>query len=134
MQRPDADDCLLTLSSLTARLRCMFRPVPLILILAVMLSSIGLGAARGTVRMGDQIVLCTGHGVVVVERPDGQGDTVRLCPDMALTFMAAIGSADVILPQRFGVPRLLSLDASPGAAPWAQAWVRARDPPVGLRA
>lgn len=109
----------------------MFRPVPLILILAVMLTSIGLGAARGTVRMDDQIVLCTGHGVVVVPRPDGQGERVHLCPDMALSLMAGLAPADVALPQRVAVPRELSADSGPAPAAQAPAQVRVRDPPPG---
>lgn len=112
----------------------MIRPLPLILILAVMLTSIGLGAARGTVRTGDQIVLCTGHGVVVIQRPGDPGPRAHLCPDMALSLMAAISPADVGLAERIGTPRHLSPGPGPSAAPVARAQVRVRDPPGAMRA
>ena len=112
----------------------MFRPVPLILILAVMLTSIGLGAARGTVRLDDRIVLCTGHGVVVIPRPDGQGERAHLCPDMALSLMAGLSPADPVLPQRVAVPRLLFPDQGLAAAAQARTQVRVRDPPRDARA
>lgn len=112
----------------------MSRFVPLILILVVMLTSIGLGAARGTIRMGEQIVLCTGHGVVVTRLPGDQGDSVHLCPDMALSVLAAVGPADIALPSR--ADRALSgwsID-SILLTPVRQAPVRVRDPPLVVRA
>ncbi|CAM3441271.1 DUF2946 domain-containing protein [Paracoccus nototheniae] len=111
----------------------MMRPLPLILILAVMLTSIGLGAARGTVRMGDQIVLCTGHGVVVIQRPGESVPSTHLCPDMALSLMAAVAPADVVLDDRRLSSRHLAPGPVPAAAPVARAQARVRDPPAALR-
>lgn len=68
--------------------RAMRRLVHHALILCLVLTGIGLGAARGTVLRAERVVLCTGHGVVVVERPDGQRQA-HLCPDMALSLLAA---------------------------------------------
>lgn len=67
----------------------MRRPMHLILILCLVLTGVGLGAARGTVLRADRMVLCTGHGVVVVDHPDGTGEA-WLCPDMALSLLVAM--------------------------------------------
>lgn len=101
-----------------------------VLILVVMLTGIGLGAARGVVRQGDRIVLCTGHGVVVTQRPDGQ-DQAHLCPDMALSLMAALGGAAPVVPERIAgadgfdpvAPEAVPQDIGRGT--------RVRDPPEG---
>lgn len=112
----------------------MIRPLPLALILVVMLTSIGLGAARGTVRSGTEVVLCTGHGVVVTVLPDGKGRVAHLCPDMALSMLAAIGPADVALPQR----RVIARPARPSSRSVSRtvhrATVRVRDPPAASSA
>lgn len=61
----------------------------LFLILCLMLTGIGLGAARGTVQIGGQVVLCTGEGVVLRDIP-GQGNgRLHICPDMALSLLGA---------------------------------------------
>ncbi|QBX33724.1 hypothetical protein E4191_02560 [Paracoccus liaowanqingii] len=107
----------------------MIRPLPLILILVVMLTSIGLGAARGTVRSGEQIVLCTGHGIVTIDLPGDQGRRTHLCPDMALSLLAAIGPADVALPLRVGHARDVRPDRGAGQGSERLGPVRVRDPP-----
>lgn len=66
----------------------MRRPLSLALILCLALTGIGLGAARGTVMLDGQVVLCTGMGVVVVDHP-GAPQRPHLCPDMALSLLAA---------------------------------------------
>ena len=103
----------------------------LLLILVVVLTGIGLGAARGTVRQGDQIVLCTGHGVVVTQRPDGQG-SAHLCPDMALSLMAALGGMPPAVPE--AVARAERFDPVPpqGALGTTGRTTRVRDPPEAL--
>ncbi len=75
--------------------RAMRRPVHLALILCLVLTGIGLGAARGTVMRAEQVVLCTGHGVVVVDRP-GTPPQARFCPDMALSLLSALPDAPVV--------------------------------------
>ena len=76
----------------------MQRPVHLALILCLVLTGIGLGAARGTVVRAEQVVLCTGHGVVIVDHPDGTRQT-QVCPDMALSLLSALpgGTRDLAL-------------------------------------
>ena len=76
----------------------MQRPVHLALILCLVLTGIGLGAARGTVVRAEQVVLCTGHGVVIVDHPDGTRQT-QVCPDMALSLLSALpgGPLDLVL-------------------------------------
>ena len=78
----------------------MPRHLAALLILLVALTSIGLGAARGTVRMGDEVVLCTGHGIVVTRLPGEPGAAAHLCPDMALSLLAALDAPAPELPPR----------------------------------
>ncbi|WP_411838508.1 hypothetical protein [Paracoccus sp. ME4] len=116
--------------------RRLSHPVlPPILILVVMLSAMGLGAARGTVMLADRIVLCTGQGVVMVPRPDGAPGETRphLCPDMALSLLAGVAPPDVTLPPRAapGDPAVLAPGERP--SPRRPADLRARDPPVAPR-
>lgn len=67
----------------------------LALILCLMLTSIGLGAARGIVQIDGRIVLCTGEAIVVTQAADGRpAGPAHLCPDMALSLLAAVLSAD----------------------------------------
>lgn len=117
----------------------MFRPIPALLILLVALTSIGLGAARGTILRGQEVVLCTGHGIVVTRLPapdDGPsgGLAAHLCPDMALSLMVALGDAATGVVER----RLAVLDipamrgAVLSAAPARD--IRVRDPPGGTQA
>nr|WP_111302003.1 hypothetical protein [Paracoccus saliphilus] len=108
----------------------MFRPVPLLLILAVMLTSIGLGAARGTVRQGTEVVLCTGHGVVVTRLPESGNAQARICPDMALSLLAVIGMPEPALPLRAPLPQPGPPVLIAGTAPVLATVIRVRGPPV----
>lgn len=108
----------------------MFRLAPLLLILAVMLTSIGLGAARGTIRQGTEVVLCTGHGVVLTRLPDGTGGQGRICPDMALSLLAVIGLPDPTLPLRVLLPQPGPLALIAGGAPVLAPVIRVRGPPA----
>lgn len=75
----------------------MRRPLSLVLILCLAFTGIGLGAARGTVMAGGQVVICTGQGVVVMDHPGAPGPP-HLCPDMALSLLAAVWTP----PPQFG--------------------------------
>lgn len=75
----------------------MRRPLFLALILCLALTGIGLGAARGTVMLDGRVVLCSGTGIVVVDHP-GAPQRPHLCPDMALSLLAATAVA----PPAFG--------------------------------
>ncbi|MBU2957097.1 hypothetical protein Q4511_11610 [Paracoccus sp. 1_MG-2023] len=110
----------------------MFRPLPILLAIAIALTSVGIGAARGTIGSGGQIVLCTGNGVVTV--PDGRGGgDVHLCPDMALAFLQAPLPADAGLPARAGLPRSIHWpDTAQAMRPAGDVSFRARDPPGGF--
>ncbi|MBC9247344.1 hypothetical protein H4P12_11630 [Paracoccus sp. 11-3] len=73
----------------------------LALILCVVMTSIGLGVARGTVMIGGQIVLCTGDGVVVVDDPSAPGTIhTHICPDMALSLLSGALPDHAALPDR----------------------------------
>lgn len=111
----------------------MSRAAHLVLILCLTLTSIGLGAARGTVRIDGQIVLCSGQTVRVAL--DGQGHptgTAHLCPDMALAQMAAMAEGAPQVPPLPGTYRPMDLPAADRAAPGRAAPAgRARGPPGG---
>lgn len=112
----------------------MSRSVAACLILLVALTSIGLGTARGTVLLGREVVLCTGHGVVVMRLPDDPASSrTHICPDMALSLMTALDAPDVALATRHAValpppPVVLRLRSSGHELP-----VRVRDPPGSAR-
>lgn len=107
----------------------MFQPVRLALILMLMLTSIGLGTARGTLRQGTEVVLCTGHGVVVTRIPDTDQNTAHLCPDMALSLLAAIAAPVVILPQRVSMALVYQPVVAHLSDPVVLTLTRVRDPP-----
>ncbi|MDO5658897.1 MAG: hypothetical protein Q4G36_11325 [Paracoccus sp. (in: a-proteobacteria)] len=72
-----------------------------ILLCAVLIvASLGFGAARGQARVAGEMVLCTGAMMVTVAVDrDGQPvEKALICPDMALSLLAATGDApDVAL-------------------------------------
>lgn len=103
----------------------------LALIFCVMLTGIGLGAARGQVQIGGRIVLCTGQGIVTVDAPPGSpaGHT-HICPDMALSLLAAVHAQPVasVAPRR--LPRRVTADRVETALrSQDRPVVSARDPP-----
>lgn len=75
----------------------MRRLLHLALILCLMLTGIGLGAARGTVVLDGRVAICTGEGIILVEDPAGPRHA-QVCPDMALAFLAAPPVADIAVP------------------------------------
>ncbi|MDN5567364.1 MAG: hypothetical protein L0G27_01190 [Paracoccus sp. (in: a-proteobacteria)] len=107
----------------------MFRPVRLVLILVLMLTSIGLGTARGTLRQGSEVVLCTGHGIVVTRLPGTNQRQAHFCPDMALSLLAAIAPPPVVLPVRVSSVAAHPQARSQGAIPVILTPTRVRDPP-----
>ncbi|MBK4214669.1 hypothetical protein JJJ17_01875 [Paracoccus caeni] len=79
----------------------MSRVLHLSLILLLALTGIGLGAARGTAVLDGQVVLCSGHGVVMVHQPDSPfAIKAHICPDMALSLMSAQTAEPPVLPER----------------------------------
>lgn len=70
----------------------MRRIGPILAAIAVLLTSLSLGAARGQVLSGGQIVLCAGS-TVSVQSVDVSGrpvNHVTICPDMALSLISAV--------------------------------------------
>lgn len=107
------------------------------LVLLMLLTSIALGMARGQLRHGTEIVLCTGSAVVVVTRaalpgePGPQGHA-HYCPDMATALIAALDLPPV-LPQRpAGPPQATLLAAAPVPATADRPAPQARGPPPPL--
>lgn len=108
--------------------RIMRRILHPALILCLVLTGIGLGAARGTVVMDGQVVLCTGTGLVVVSDPHGSTRT-HICPDMALSLLSAVANppSDVV-PSAVAEGRIqpMPMRLEQGGEP---PWPAARGPP-----
>lgn len=60
------------------------------LVVLLLVTSVALGAARGQLRVGEELVLCTGSAVIVVTRPDSSGGHAHYCPDMAAGLLVAL--------------------------------------------
>ncbi|WP_040595439.1 hypothetical protein [Paracoccus zeaxanthinifaciens] len=107
----------------------MLRPLPILLAIVIALTSVGVGSARGTARIGGQVVICTGEGVTSV--PDPRGGQVHLCPDMALALLSAPMPEGVSLPRPAPVPAgVLRPAVRPAPHAVGARVFRARDPPV----
>lgn len=109
----------------------MFRPLAPALILALLLTGIGAGIARGTVQVDGRAVLCSGAAVVLEDHPDGSDrQSAHLCPDMVLALFSAVG-----IPASADPPRYATGSPQRGSADGYQLWrhrrdASARDPPL----
>ena len=93
------------------------RPI-VALVLALTLTGQSMAMARGATDAAGQMVICTGAGVVVVH-VDAEGNPTgppHICPDCALTVIAALEAPD-------------SLDI-PASGAWERARVTAHDLPM----
>lgn len=109
----------------------MIRALRLSLILCLMLTGFAAASARGQSMIGERVVLCSGHVVVLIYGPDGTpSESPYFCPDMSLLLLAATAATEAKAP-----PRLTSFApavfAAPGRAVLALSRVaaQARDPP-----
>lgn len=106
----------------------------LVLILTLMLTGIGLGAARGTAQINGRAVLCTGDGVVLHYLPGQDGpQRAHICPDMALALLLAqlaTPPIPAIRPQ--GRCRSVPFAQNHDRASCDTPAPAARDPPVSL--
>ena len=114
----------------------MIQALRLCLILTLMLTGIGLGAARGTVQSGGQIVLCTGEGIVTIAAPDAPGgQRTHICPDMALALLNATAAPAPQIVRAPVIRRFVHVVAIAAAHPVILPLASARDPPhPGMRA
>lgn len=117
--------CIMTRRSAFAALLCLI----------LIVTSVAFGAARGQARVAGQIVLCIG-GAAQVVAVDGSGQPVlrvHLCPDCALSGLAAVAVAS---PLPAGMPCTLSRLAYRARYTTATALWRprasARGPPIVL--
>lgn len=110
-------------------MRGLFR---LSLVLVLLLTGITLGAARGQARIAGVIVLCAG-GAITTQMVDRDGKPVRvmlICPDMALSLMAAPEVPPVALPLPQATARALATTpTAPLPHGHAPVTPRARGPP-----
>lgn len=102
------------------------------LVLLLFASGISLGAARGQARVAGLVVLCAG-GAVVAQPVDERGQPVgrlHVCPDMALSLMAAVGQPAPDVELRSGEAWRLDPVPEPVPVPGRTvADARARGPP-----
>lgn len=102
----------------------------LALILCLILTGVGLGAARGTVMSGGQVVICTGQGVVVRYVPGAPGKTTaHICPDMALAFIGATALIEIAVPRHDGKFRSVQHPGETAEVSRPLPLSTARDPP-----
>lgn len=105
----------------------------LVLVCCLALTAIGLGAARGTVQIGGQVVICTGEGVVIRHVPGAPGKTTaHICPDMALSFLDAAAGADIQLARDTGQYRVAWRPEMGPLHSRSVPLASARGPPSGL--
>lgn len=107
--------------------------IRLSLVLVLLLSAASLGAARGQMRAAGTVVLCAG-AAVSVQAVDINGRPVpvtHICPDMALSLMAAVAGPPV-LPVRAEAAGAVLDPAADAVARSGRSAVahRARGPPV----
>lgn len=89
----------------------LVRAISVTLVMTLCLMSAGLGVARGQAPASGQMVVCTGQGMIVVA-VDAGGRPVEsfgLCPDAALSTLAAL---------EVEPPSAPPVDASLSAMPW----------------
>ena len=110
------------------------RPIPGLLMAAVLaLTSLTLAAARGQVRNGDTVVLCSGGAAVTVSlgvegKPTGPA---HICPDMALVLLAGVAASPAAAPSPVVRPgERLAIVAASVSAPRGVPPARSRGPPV----
>ena len=105
----------------------------LVLVCCLALTGIGLGAARGTVQIGGQVVICTGDGVVIRHLPGAPGKTTaHICPDMALSFLDAVSGADIHPARDAGQVRVAWRPEMGPVHSRSVPLASARDPPAGV--
>lgn len=111
-------------------MRVLFR---LALICVLVLSGVALGSARGQMRVAGTVVLCAGSAVTELA-VDINGKPVaftHVCPDMALSLMAAIGGPAILPARDDGAGATLAADTVAAGQVWRiAAPPRARGPPV----
>ena len=76
------------------------RILPFALSLLVILTGQGVAASRGMDRAVGKMVLCTGHGPVIVYM-DAEGQPTQaphFCPDYALTLLGAVAVPPLVVP------------------------------------
>lgn len=107
------------------------RLIRLILILALVLTGNALASARGQTWIGERVVLCSGHAIVVVYGPDGAPlESPYFCPDMAISLMAAIAAPKPDLRCVTVALPLVFMPFTPRAEAISPVPAQARDPPL----
>ena len=109
-----------------------FRPILTFALVGVLLAtSVTMAVARGQVRVGEQIVICSGYGLATIE-VDAKGNPigpVHICPDCTLHFLAFLSTLPPMVARPVTVARAVAV--AQVALPLSRAPVatRARGPP-----
>lgn len=110
-------------------MRALFR---LSLVLILVFSGMALGSARGQMRVAGSVVLCAG-AAVTVQMVDINGRPVpvtHICPELALSLMAAVATPPVMALRGDGAGMVLDRAGDPVGQPWRiAAMPKARGPP-----
>lgn len=109
--------------------------IRLFLVVILVCSGAALGAARGQLRIGDEVVLCTGEAVIVetIDRSGKPVTVTHICPDMALSLMAAVaGPAPDQPPVRPHARKLVTLPPMSPAMGHEALIRHARGPPSSV--
>ena len=111
------------------------RPLSAILLaLCLVVTAESMALARGQATAAGEIVICTGAGLVTVA-VDAEGDPVapaHICPDCALSLIAAPpGAPAALAPAARLLPLRFAAAPAPDAAAPRHSPVSARDPPHG---
>lgn len=111
----------------------MRRFLPVLVACAVLLTSLSLGAARGQVLWGGQIVLCSGSAVTIpAQDVPGHPGHAALCPDMALSLMAAVAAPAMAVAAAPRRVQVLSFAPPPPAETQLPRPRQGRGPPIRL--
>ena len=107
------------------------RALRLFLILSLMLTGFALASARGQAVIGERVVLCSGHVVVLTYGPDGTPtESPHFCPDMALALLAAL-AAPAFQPAPLALSKAAVFTApSRSVLVFSSVAAKSRDPPL----
>ena len=104
-----------------------------ILVVVLALTSLTMATARGQARMAEQVVICSGYGMVTIALdPEGRpAGPLQICPDCTLSLFVADGVAVPVSGFAAGQGRRQDHPALVGLVPGQRpAALRARGPPA----
>jgi hypothetical protein len=109
-----------------------FRPfLTFALVVMMLATSITMAVARGQVRVGEQIVICSGYGLATIE-VDAEGNPigpVHICPECTLHFLAFLDAVPPSVARPATAARTVAVAQVAVPLSRVPATTRARGPP-----